>query len=368
MSLLITVLLSVASRLDAFYIEAESKYSDQGPWQLCRTTDPPSTKYELSIFAIDPARTNCEKQGGDPEWFLYRPLAESDPYDRYKRDDIVPVDPKKFYLGGSKPWPPTDLTPIIFTGSVLNSALELGTEQSDQLIPASFRILRGGSNPEISGNNPPQAGDIVQFLGHDLLTSLMEKVLEIDLIGTTDQQVPKYAIIRATIGADEIDYPSVNLRVSNQRRINDLIIEAGLAREHQSFDALNPIKGLKSFFGNIKDTVKKKARDAKEVMQGKIKAGVEGGVKKFMGTTARTHIHGGQEDEEAKEDFPVGYPGYESGNNSPDPAEKGGVYYGNYNYDPSIVGQDYVGQQEQAQNQGQKRIEIFEVEKSKKDT
>ncbi|KAF3924120.1 hypothetical protein AA313_de0200112 [Arthrobotrys entomopaga] len=377
MGALIATLLLVASASysNAFYIEVESKYSDQGFWKLCRTTEPPSTKYDLSIFAIDPARTNCEKQGGDPEWFIYRPLAESDPYDSYKRDDIVPADPKKFYLGGNKPWPPADLTPIIFTGNVLNSALELGTEQSDQLSPASFRILRAGSNPEISSNKPPQAGDIIEFIGHDIQTSLMERVLEIDLIGTTDKYDPKYAIIRATIGADEEDYPSVNLRVSNQRRINDLIIEAGLAQERQSLDALNPIKGIKSFFGNIKDSVKKKAQGAKETVREKIKAGVEGGVRKFMGhVPARTHIHGGRGEEETKEDYPVGYPGYDSSNNSPDPAEKGGIYYGGYNYDPSIVEQDYMKQQEQEQEQAQEskeqekgRIEIFEVEQTKKD-
>ncbi|EPS40102.1 hypothetical protein H072_6057 [Dactylellina haptotyla CBS 200.50] len=229
----------------------------------------------------------------------------------------------------------------------------------------SFRI-RAGEAQELSPQNPPEVGDVIQFVGHDVLTSATEKMLQIDLVGTTNEYDPRLAIMRGEVGAPDPSFPFVILRVTSQSRLNDLIIEAGLAREQQAIENLNPMKHIKGFLGNMKTSIKNKVQKAKGVVKDKIKAGFEGGIKKIMGNNPRTHIHGQQE--EAKEDFPAGYLGDDSPESDPEFVEEGGRYYGGYNYNSDIPQQDYIGQQEQRQqNQGRRRIEAFEMEQIKKD-
>ncbi|KAF3917158.1 hypothetical protein ABW20_dc0100983 [Dactylellina cionopaga] len=300
----------------AFFIEVESRYVfSPARWLLCRSVDPPLSKYEPTVFAIDPTRTSCEKQDGSADWFWYRPAAESDPYDKYKRSGEASSDPRTLYLGGNGRWEPQDLHPIIFTGSVLNQTLELGTVQSDSKIPAR----RDGQVQEITPENEPEFGDRVEFYGHELLVSEFQKILQIDLVGATDAFDPRYAIFRGEIAGHEDSSPVIELKVVDQRHIEILISEArALEKEAEA----KPVKSgniFKNMLSSVKTTVADKVKGAKNAVTERIKAGLESGLTRVMGDrNSRTHVHA--QDEESKQDYPVGYPGYDS--NSPDPTER----------------------------------------------
>ncbi|KAJ6256530.1 hypothetical protein Dda_8392 [Drechslerella dactyloides] len=351
--LVLSVLVTCSS---AFYLEILRDDGKPGEWQLCRATSA-NTKAEVTVFGIDPVETSCEDQGGASEWSWSRPPALDNVYDDLAR--TLPDNPRMFYLDTDGPLQGQSInspqSPIIYLGGLFNRQLQLGTSDSNKKIPVSWRLYRGGKVVEVTEANPPRSNDIVRFYGHKIYTpDDYSRLLIADL--WPRNQYPDGPLTFPLYREDSMDEssattPRVYLRVQSKANFDDNIaLERGLRRERDAIDSLNPSR----IISNLWNKAKNKVSSAKEKVTNKLMTGMESGIARITGSNnnPRLHIH--------PEEDPVEEEKWEE---EPDPAEQGGMYYGQGGLGNVI--QNYVPQQ-QAQIQPGPRIEQFDIETIKK--
>ncbi|KAK6502040.1 hypothetical protein TWF481_009856 [Arthrobotrys musiformis] len=314
-SLIALLLLSGYS--SAFYIRVQINHAQKkiGPYFLCRNLiKPPAGSNELTIWAINPLETTCATEGGSPEFSIKKPGADVfDFYDELKRDGKIPYNPKTFYISASEPWGTDYNVPIIVIEKDIRAPLALATHIFDPQFPANFEALRGGKvRKDITEQNPPENGDVLDFISHPDFPS-HEKGVRIDLRRSKfAHSVKRIPIIRDDKNwpPDSIvDRPPIILTVSNEEQFRAvvewkeedyLIAEKLAAYENMKINAKTAVSG---FFGGIKNKITSNAVNLKD----KVGAGL---------AKIRNFRH-----EESKDDTEL------------DPAEKGGRWGNGFNLD-----------------------------------
>ncbi|KAK6348683.1 hypothetical protein TWF718_006470 [Orbilia javanica] len=316
--LYLVTLLLVSGYSSAFYIRVQINHTQKqiGPYFLCRNLiSPPSAGNELSLWAINPLETTCATEGGSPEFLIKKPNADGfDFYDELKRDGKIPYNPKTFYISADEPWGTNYNVPIIVVEKDFRAPLALATHIFEPKFPANFEALRGGKvRKDITEENPPDSGDILEFVGHPDFPN-HETGLRIDLRKSKfAHNVKRIPIIRDDKSwppESIVDRPPIVLSLSNEEQFRAVV--EGKEAEYLAAEKLaayentktNAKKAISGFFGGIKNQITSKAVGIKD----KVGAGL---------AKIRKYRH-----EEAKEDFP-----------EPDPAESGGKWGNGFNLD-----------------------------------
>ncbi|KAK6358744.1 hypothetical protein TWF730_008066 [Orbilia blumenaviensis] len=321
--------LLIAGYSSAFYIRVQINRPDTerefGPFFLCRNLiNPPPNSNELTVWAIDPLITTCAAEGGSPEFLIKKPSADGfDFYDELKRDGKIPYNPKTFYIGADEPWGTNYNVPIMVVEKAFIVPLALATHIFEPQVPANFEAMKGGKvRKDITEENPPDNGDVLEFVGHPTFPN-HEKGLRIDLRKSKyARNAGRIPIVRddRSWPADAIpDRPQIVLTVSNEKQFQAvvegdedgyLMAEKLAAYENAKINAKSVIGG---FFGGIKNKIASQATNLKD----KVGAGL---------AKIRNYRQ-----EESKDDYPEPQPN--SKTSSPDPAEKGGNWKKEFNLD-----------------------------------
>ncbi|KAK6519281.1 hypothetical protein TWF281_003117 [Arthrobotrys megalospora] len=290
----IGLILLISGYSSAFYIKVKIDHPDSethvGPYFLCWSESPPSELNRKTLFAIDPMTTFCENEGGKPDFLVRKPGAnELDFYDELKRDKKVPYDPATFYISGTEPWGTNFNLPIIVGELDKDTPLALSTHIWDPMFPVSFKAKRGRSvQKDITEENPPKEGDLLEFVGHPTLVPKDERDLRIKL----GMESPRYPILR---GEPTWNTFPVTLSVSsdqhmiyiqNRREGQYLKIMERKAAEDKKANAKGFFGG---FFGGIKNQITSGATNIKDK--------VGAGLSKIKPSRRK-------EEEETKENYP----------------------------------------------------------------
>ncbi|KAK6514477.1 hypothetical protein TWF281_004677 [Arthrobotrys megalospora] len=312
------------SLASAFYIEVVSpSFPDLGPWQLCHATEPQGLglkyAYELTLWAVDPAITDCDVTEGDPH---FRMMEENMPQALLPKGALVDADASKWLF-----WQLLMFRgmPTISVNKDLYSALrfqvfQFGSVNKPTLITAIFKPSRHGNDVENYGDLLP--GDILNFASGEGLDP-NEMGFQIDLVENANLdedkgELPGRLTIFRGLTNPEMDAgnPQVIFRVSSPARMHEIKRQA---------EALRPKPPKKeSFFGgfgksiankvsSMKDSVKEKVSNAKGALKDRFKGKGQMGTDDVIERTRVQERFEEAKEEEDPEDVIGGRERYEGG-------------------------------------------------------